>query len=360
ALPPRRAWDDDDAAEDVDWRPRVDEEPTPTPLSGGTPPLVAAVAAATAALVRLDERLARSPPALRAGWQARMVLEDAAAAVRLDHGPAVNPRVLRDHDLGIIVGPSNPDVARAALVLALLRHLLRRSPRHLFRPARLLAGAGHRRPTAATRAPGPGRLPAWTGLFVPDRAAIHDALVEALDPVWLEELEGQPPLLAAARFVGHWHRCGAAALLGGTPGRQLAAAWLVRAGLLEAQPPLMNVGWLGARAAYTLDDSVLWPCRFAEAAARAAERGLQLHRNLDSWRGRLQEAAGEGRRASVLPRAVEVLVARPGVSATALAAALGVTPRAAQTLLDGLRRRGLVADVTGRQAFRVWTAPERL
>lgn len=92
ALPPRRAWDDDDAAEDVDWRPRVDEEPAPAPLSGGTPPLVAAVAAATAALVRLDERLARSPPALRAGWQARMVLEDAAAAVRLDHGPAVNPR----------------------------------------------------------------------------------------------------------------------------------------------------------------------------------------------------------------------------------------------------------------------------
>ncbi|MBK4722064.1 hypothetical protein JJL56_24730 [Azospirillum sp. YIM DDC1] len=71
ALPPRRAWDDDDAAEDVDWRPRVDEEPAPAPLSGGTPPLVAAVAAATAALVRLDERLARSPPALRAGWQAR-------------------------------------------------------------------------------------------------------------------------------------------------------------------------------------------------------------------------------------------------------------------------------------------------
>ena len=58
-----------------------------------------------------------------------------------------------------------------------------------------------------------------------------------------------------------------------------------------------------------------------------------------------------GRRgSSKLPRLIDLVLARPLVSAATIANALGVTPRAAQTLVAELDLR----ELTGRGRYRAW------
>ncbi|MGA1861040.1 hypothetical protein VH569_34075 [Azospirillum sp. 11R-A] len=62
-----------------------------TPASGAVSPrLIEAIAAASAAIARLDERIARSPEHLRRGWLERWHCVTAAASARLD-GFLVDP-----------------------------------------------------------------------------------------------------------------------------------------------------------------------------------------------------------------------------------------------------------------------------
>lgn len=352
----RQRWDNVED-EDISWGRSVDplvEESEPR-HTGMTEGLVQDLMTATAALARLDERIAGAAPSVRAGWTARLLLEDAAAAARLD-GWLTDPRRLLELDLGL-AREANADDSKGLLVLQLLRAALRRSPRHLYQPAKLMAAAGLRQPSAKRRrAP---VLPPWVELFLPDRDQVRNALSKALDREALTVLGQRPALLGAADLLQRWHESGAATVLGGTLGRHLTSAWLVRKGLLQVSLPLASVGWLGSRGAYLPNDREHWPAAFIEGLTRAADRGLQLETRLAAFRRSLLEVAEAAGSKSALPRVVEVLVARPAVTSAGLAAELGITPRAALGILSDLQARGLVVDMMGRKSFRAWAPAVR-
>jgi predicted transcriptional regulator len=68
------------------------------------------------------------------------------------------------------------------------------------------------------------------------------------------------------------------------------------------------------------------------------------------WRGLLVRKLAGRRRNSKLPALVDLVLARPLVSAGMIADELGVTPRAAQDLVAELGLR----EMTGRGRYRAW------
>src|SRR4051794_12758189 len=89
---------------------------------------------------------------------------------------------------------------------------------------------------------------------------------------------------------------------------------------------------------------------FLEGVTLGAEQGLKDH---DRWllaRGLLTRQLAERRRRSKLPALIDLVLARPLVSAGMIAAELGVTPRAAQNLVAELGLR----EITGRGRYRAW------
>jgi len=89
---------------------------------------------------------------------------------------------------------------------------------------------------------------------------------------------------------------------------------------------------------------------FLEAIALGAEAAMKDH---DRWllaRKQLEGKLKTRRSSSQLPALVEFILARPIASAGMIAAALGVTPRAAQTMVAELGLR----EFTGRGRYRAW------
>jgi hypothetical protein len=91
------------------------------------------VEAATLALVRLDERLARSEPVLADGVRARSHLFEAQALVHLS-GELVSLEDLVLHDAGMDVRAPSTGVVRAARILNQRRSLARRAPETVLAP----------------------------------------------------------------------------------------------------------------------------------------------------------------------------------------------------------------------------------
>ena len=94
--------------------------------------------------------------------------------------------------------------------------------------------------------------------------------------------------------------------------------------------------------------------RSCEAIAAGAEAGMKDH---DRWLLARKQLEGKltGRRSSSkLPALVELILARPIASAGMIAAELGVTPRAAQTMVAELGLR----EMTGRGRYRAWGSCE--
>ena len=89
---------------------------------------------------------------------------------------------------------------------------------------------------------------------------------------------------------------------------------------------------------------------FLEAVTLGAGQGIKDH---DRWRlaRRLLERKLSGRRKhSKLPALIDLVLARPLVSAGMIAAELGMTARAAQDLVAALGFR----EITGRGRYRAW------
>jgi hypothetical protein len=106
------------------------------------------VEAATLALVRLDERLARSAPVLADGVRARSHLFEAQALAHLS-GELVSLEDLVLHDAGMDVRAPSTGVVRAARVLTERRSLARRAPEAVLAPdalRRLIGVAGEGEP----------------------------------------------------------------------------------------------------------------------------------------------------------------------------------------------------------------------
>ncbi len=82
----------------------------------------------------------------------------------------------------------------------------------------------------------------------------------------------------------------------------------------------------------------------------AAETGLKEHDRLALARQMMQRKLAGRRTSSKLPELVDLVMARPLISAGMVAKALDVTPQAARRIVQELGLR----EMTGRGRFRAW------
>jgi hypothetical protein len=206
-------------------------------------------------------------------------------------------------------------------------------------------------------------------LRIIDRGAILDAARHALDlHQWLiapdfdqegdvQQAErclaaqaGGTPLLAAAHGMRQW--------IGGDgrgsarpPIRAALIRFWTREKLLRAPVPLT-----GARAlqADTSWDAAAWIPAFLTALAGEADDSRQLLMDMErAWFAARAAVAGR-RRNSRAPAAVDILAAAPLVSATSLAAGLGMAVKNAAALLDAFCAAGIAVEVTHRSKRRLF------
>ena len=206
-------------------------------------------------------------------------------------------------------------------------------------------------------------------LRIIDRGAILDAARHALDlHQWLTApdfdqegevqqaercLAAQPggtPLLAAAHGMRQWidgHGNG------GTrpPARAALIRFWVKQRLLRAPVPLTGARALQADMAW---DAAAWIPEFLTALAVEAEDALDLLFAMErAWFAARAAVAGR-RRTSRAAAAVDILAATPLVSATSLAAGLGMAVKNAAALLDAFCAAGIAVEVTHRSKRRLF------
>jgi hypothetical protein len=308
-----------------------------------------ALAAASAALARLDDRLAGSAPAMVEGWRARAFIHEAAASARLN-GDFADADELRLTDAGALDRPPDPELGRALLVLQMIRSAGRRHPRQMFTPLRLISLTRLR----LNRSDPDHRLPVWLQDRLSEPGEIRTSLGKALDPVAVERWKTEAPLMAAADIIHRWHDARAAERVGAAAGRVLASAWPARSGATNGLVLMPSVGFLGHASEYRPDRGRRWTGAFLRASLRSAEWGLRLHTDLVLVRRRLLESVGGRRATSRLPALIDRLVAVPSLSAAQAAVTLGMTDRASRSLLEDLHAGGMIREVSGRGSFRVY------
>jgi len=195
---------------------------------------------------------------------------------------------------------------------------------------------------------------------VPPRAQDPLALVYDLDwdepdrlEEWrrgVEDTRALPPLLAAAVAFDAWqaieplqHRPWLGALM---------VSGLLRArGKARYHLPCLNVALRSVPLERRRNrDRATRLVTFLEAVTLGAGQGIKDH---DRWRlarGLLERKLAGRRKHSKLPTLIDLVLARPLVSAGMIAAELSVTPRAAQDLIAALGIR----EMTGRGRYRAW------
>ena len=355
------------------------------PLPGAA---LGALAAAEDALARLDERIRSSP--IAEGFIARTHFQDACASLWLA-GDLVSLEDLVLHDARMDIRSPTHALTRAQAVLLARRRIAGAAPEWALSPDGLMAlrGDGERGTVeancrgegddpGANDAPG---LPGDAGPLAGELAAIDRALDRSTKIVAGGASVAKPfrdPLIydpdaEDGERLEPWRRA-ATAVQSDSP--LLAAAFLWDA--WETNPPLARQAWLGpllvaatlrarrkTRAHLVCVNSALRrvprekrrsPDRavrlnaFLEAIAAGAEAGMKEH---DRWllaKENLRRKLTGRRSSSRLPALVEFILARPIASAGMIAAALGVTPRAAQTMAAELGLR----EMTGRGRYRAW------
>ncbi|MXP65647.1 hypothetical protein E0493_20055, partial [Roseomonas sp. M0104] len=281
----------------------------PPPL--GDPALLAALAAASAAVARLDAVVPLHP--LREALLHRARLDAARRQAAAD-GALIDPwhlaavleglplRAMRDSARAMDAGALH-DAARLALDY------------HGWLAAPGLAAEGEvRAALAALEVARPTGVP------------LLDAAWGAWR--WLEHGGARPPLRAA--LVRRWEAVG----------------------LLRAPLPLTGAAALGPGQPW---EPSLWIPAFLRAVAAEAGAALDLLVEMERrWRAARAAVAAGRRRTSRTPAAVDLLAAVPLVSATTLAAALGLSVKAAGAILDDLVRRGVAVEVTHRHSRRLF------
>jgi hypothetical protein len=346
-----------------------------------------ALAAAEDALARLDERIRSSP--IAAGFIARTHFQDACASLWLI-GELLSLEDLVLHDARMDIHSPTHALTRAQTVLR-ARRIAGAGPEWALSQEGLAAlrgdgDGGTREAVRAGEGDGPEDdeapgSPGDGGRLAGELAAIDRALdrstkilADGAAPAALlrnplvydpdaeedEKLEAwrhaavaaqpEPPFLAAALLWNAW----------------------------DSDPPLARQAWLGPLLVSALlrarqktrahlacvnfalrcvprekrrsPDRAARLAAFLEAIAAGAAAGMKDH---DRWLLARKQLEGKltGRRSSSkLPALVELILARPIASAGMIAAALGVTPRAAQTMAAELGLR----EMTGRGRYRAW------
>jgi hypothetical protein len=158
---------------------------------------------------------------------------------------------------------------------------------------------------------------------------------------------GDTPLLAAARGVHAWLESG-----GMRPAiRAALVRFWTRHKILRVAVPVTAAAALRAETSFELS---AWLPAFLRALATEAADGRQLLMDLErAWLAARAAVAGR-RRDSHAAAAVDMLAATPLISATTLAAGLGVAVKTAIRLLDGLAAAGVAVEVTHRSKRRLF------
>ena len=167
----------------------------------------------------------------------------------------------------------------------------------------------------------------------------------------LRETEGLPPILGAAVALDTWN---VLAALQHAPwlGRLLAASVLRRAGSTTGNHlAAINLGLrsVSVERRRHRDRDVRLQA-ITQGLLSAAELGLKEHDRLSLARQMLEGRLVGRRASSRLPQLIDLVMAKPLVSASMVADVLAVTPQAALRIVGELGLR----EMTGRGRFRAW------
>ncbi len=366
--------------------------------------LLQPLARASEALARLDERLAHS--SVGTGLIERMHYADACASLWLD-GDLVEMEDLVLHEAARDIRSPSHQLTIARDVLQTRRRIVTQAPDWALSPNGLRSlrqawpapffgyggivaeseGAALQ-DAAVDRQGGEGRKSRWDdGLDLPgiDLDAIDAVLARSddvlakvkqpqrlpkpktdpliRDPDWDEEgsldewrtvlrsICELPPVLQAILALDAWNEL---AVLQRAPwlGRLLVASLLRREGLTShAHLLAFNAGLktirVERRSHRSFETRLL---ASLDGLMAGIELGFKEHDRLLLARLMLERRLTGRRASSNLPGLIELVLARPLVSAGMIAAELGITPRAALRLVEELNLR----EMTGRGRFRAW------
>ncbi|MBQ0707620.1 MULTISPECIES: RHE_PE00001 family protein [unclassified Ochrobactrum] len=337
------------------------------------------VSNATAALVRLDERLSRSP--IREGMIERMHMHDAVASMWLE-GELVHLEDLVLHDALMDSRMPSHALTVAHAVLRMRRLIAGKSADWALGPAGIHQLLGRSIEVASSEIEPRGtsdeefdpllndidNLLARTGALlegmVPGKSTPEMTARDTLlyDDDWDEEARLQewrdclantrhlPPLMRAALIHDAWFSL-EVVQRSTWIGRLLTAAFLRQSGLAKGHLPTVSLGLRAKRPDERRSSNRLIRLKtFFESIEEAADLTMKEHDRLLLAREQMQRKLKGRRSNSRLPELMEMVLRSPVISSQMVERELRVTQQGALKLISELNLR----EITGRGRFRAW------